>query len=586
MIRMILAEKPDQARAYEKALGKGTTRGPLIVIKHSDYLAGEIHIVAARGHLYDFSIPNPKWSLDNFPNTDVDFKTKAITGDPDVTRRLKVIKEQAKLADEIIIGTDSDREGERIAYLILSHVPGALTKAKKRLWIHSLTVDAIRKSMANLRDSSETRLFYEEAEARAEADWLVGYNLSPVATLDLQRKQLLKRGKGTTMSVGRVQTPTVRLIVENDRAIKNFKPETFWKPELTDAQNGTKFGTEVKFTDQAQAQAVMVTLSDVAVVKSVDIKHMVKSAPKLFSLSTLQAYAAKKWHMASDKVLATVQSLYEKKHLTYPRTASNFITHGEFEELSTSLTAYQQLLGLSFSVAHPEMRKKYVDDKKVKEHFAIIPTPELPKLESLTADEKTIYVAVATRTILMFAADFEYDATTVTLSDGGLNFTAKGQQTTAQGYRAYTDASTNNKDLPAYQPQEQVPVEGTLAEGKTKAPARITEAMLLAKLFPKYNLGTEATHAAIIQKIQDKRYVTKNSKTGEFTPTTRAVTLIDYLANNEFSDPRQTGVWEQFLKQISEGDLTREQFVGGIKQKLEAQIQQIKTSTTKPGGQS
>lgn len=574
MIRMILAEKPDQARAYAKALGRATTRGPLSIIKHSEYLEGEIHIVAARGHLYDFDIAAPKWALENFPNVDVDFKTKAISGDPDIARRLKVIREQAKLVDEIIIGTDSDREGERIAHLILEHIPGALKKATKRLWIHSLTDAAIQDSAAHLRNSSETELFYEEAEARAESDWLVGYNLSPVVTLDLQRQQKLKRAKGNSMSVGRVQTPTVRLIVENDRAITNFRSTTFWKLELMAGK--AKFTSDIKFNSEEEGEAALANLSRSAVVKAVVAKHMSKAAPKLYSLSTLQAHAAKKWNMSSDRVLATVQSLYEKKHLTYPRTASNFITHGEYEQLVDSLVGYQDLLDLHFDVTHPEARKQYVDDAKVKEHFAIIPTPELPDMDALTADEKTVYTAVTMRTIMMFAADFQYDSTTVTLTDAGVDFAAKGQVTRDPGYRVYTGATTENKELPDFQPDQTVQVQPNLVEGKTKPPARITESSLLGKWFPKYNLGTEATHAAIIKTIQDRRYVVKDKKTGEFKPTQRAFILIDYLAGNEFSNPNQTGQWEKFLKQIGEGNVTREKFVNGIKAKLREQITKIK----------
>lgn len=577
MIRMILAEKPDQAREYGKALGNPTLKDGVIIVKDSPYLAGEIHIVAARGHLFEYDYPPFGWKLEELPLIDVELKLALKKDDPDIAKRFKMIKKTAKLADEIIIGTDSDREGERIAYTILSQIPGALNKATKRLWINSMTPQAIRKAMKELKPAHETINFYHEAEARSQSDWLVGFNLSPLATLDLQRKKKLEAKKGNTLSVGRVQTPTLKLICENDRAIEAFVSQPFWKIALKDRHSGTVFTNKKKYLKEAEIEQKISQAPGQAVVSKIEKKQVKQSAPKLFDLTSLQEYGAKKWKKSPEEVLRIAQKLYERKFLTYPRTACTFITQFEFTYLKEYAQQYQERLKLHFPLVNMEPRKQYVNDTKVNEHFAIIPTEVIPRVEQLSEEEQLVYETVTKRTLLMFAQDYIYDSTVVTIEHDGDFYTASGNTVIDKGFTAYTEGKDKEDTLlPEYTEGQTIQVILDKKEDKTKPPTRITEAMLIGKLFPKYHLGTPATRAGIIKTIQKRGYVKKNKKTGEFFPTARGYLLIDYLADNLFANPETTGGWEYFLQQIGEGKLSQEVFVNGIKENIAKQVNEVK----------
>lgn len=577
MIRVILAEKPDQAREYAKALGEAETKNGVIIIKKSEYLEGEIHIVAARGHLFEYDYPKISWDLTNLPIIDIDLNLILKSGDADIKKRFSTIKNAVKKADEVIIGTDADREGERIAYTILSQIPGGLNKVKKRLWINSMTTEGIRKSFTELRDSNETKNFYYEAEARSQSDWFVGFNLSPLVTLDLQRQKRLERKKENAMSVGRVQTPAVRLICDNDSDIKNFVSQPFWKIELVDSDNNIIFKNDKKYLDRDQAFIDFEQLSDRGVIQEIEKKQVEKYSPKLFELTSLQAYGAKNWKKDSDEILKIAQALYEKKVLTYPRTDLPYITHYEFDYLKSNLSNYQNLIGLPFRPENMEPRKRYVNDKKVKEHFAIIPTDVLPDMNTLSADEKLIYETVTRRTILMFAGNYKYQSTLVKIENNGVSFSATGNSLVALGYKEFLQSKeTEDTILPNYQELQSIPLKTNLKEDKTKPPSRITESTLMGKIFVKYGLGTPATRANIITTIQKRGYIRKDKKSGELFPTARGYLLINYLSDNPFANPETTAGWEHFLKQIGEGELSQEAFVEGIKKSIKEQVLEVK----------
>lgn len=577
MIKVVLAEKPDQAREYGKALGKFEEKNGVIIVEGSPYISGEVHIVAARGHLFEYNYPKIDWNLKNLPIVDVDLKLALKKGDPDIKRRFKTIKDEVKKADEVIIGTDADREGERIAYTILSQIPGGLKKATKRLWINSMTSEGIRKSFTKIRKSSETKNYYYEAEARSQSDWLVGFNLSPLVTLDLQRQDRLARKKGNAMSVGRVQTPTVKIICDNDLAIKNFVSQPFWKVELIDTKNDVVFSNEQKFLVKEQAEDMRNQLNYEGKIVAIEPKINEKSSPKLFDLTSLQSYGANHWKKSSDEILKIVQSLYEKKFLTYPRTDLPYITHFEFEYLKKNFQNYQDCIDLQFPIENSEPRKKYVNDSKVKEHFAIIPTEEIPNLTKLSEDEQLVYKTVVKRTLLMFSGNFIYESTLVKINNNGVDFSASGTVIKKMGFKEFSDNDeSKNKILPNYQLNEMVSVNPHLKEDKTKSPSRITEATLMGKIFPKYGLGTPATRASIIETVQRRGYIRKDKKSGELFPTDRAYLLMDYLGDNEFANPETTGGWEYFLKKIGEGQLENQVFISGIKEKISNYVNKVK----------
>lgn len=225
MKRFILAEKDKQAEAYAKALGSYQERKGVYHLT-SSYLPGELHIYAPEGHLFEYMEPEDNWDLAQLPLVDVPFQMTLAKGKK---KRFETIYREVQWADEVIIATDADREGERIAYSILSRIPGGKDKITSRLWGQSLSAEGIQANFQALRDPRETYNYYLEAEARAQSDWLVGMNLSPLVTLTLQKQQRLARGKGTSLSVGRVQTALVRVVVENDTRIKNFQPQSYWR---------------------------------------------------------------------------------------------------------------------------------------------------------------------------------------------------------------------------------------------------------------------------------------------------------------------------------------------------------------------
>ena len=578
MLTVILAEKESQALDYAEALGTFTTRKKVHIIKQTPFLSGEVHIVSAEGHLFEYGLPKNNWDLTKLPLVDVSFK-QFLKKDRTSKEMFKRIYEEVTAADEVIIGTDADREGERIAYSILSHIPEGKAKIKKRLWVNSMTTRALQRAFQNMRDPLETYSFYLEAEARAQSDWLVGMNLSPMATLNLQKQGMLPKAKGNSLSVGRVQTPVVRLICENDLAIRNFVQQTYWKLQLEDKENEVIFTNKDKFTDSDEVLELSRSLADVALVSSVEAEEKAKPAPALFNLSDLQSYAARRWKFEATKTERLVEGLYLKKYLSYPRSDCRFITEDEFNYLRQYLSSYQDTIHCHFKPFFLEPRDFYVDPAKVAKssHYALIPTENIPNLLSLSPDERLIYEAVVKRSILMFAADCRYQTTTVQLENKGQVFQTKGKRTLEPGWIEWSDLPIKKDvELPNYRLDDPVACQITIVDGITKPPKRLTESHLIGQVFPKYGLGTQATRGAVIQTIQSRGYVKKDKKTDQLFPTDKGYLLINYLWDNEFSNPETTGGWELFLSQIGEGAINPRDFVNAIKDKLTIQIEQAK----------
>ena len=546
MVIVILAEKEKQAEAYATALGQFSKKKGVYVIRQSLYFPAEVHVVAAEGHLFEYSEPD-NWSLDKLPLTNVSFK-QHLKEDKDSREKFKRIYDEVVAADQVIIGTDADREGERIAYSILSHIPGGKEKIWKRLWGSSMTKKALQKAFQELKEPSETYNYYLEAEARAQSDWLVGMNLSPLATLDLQARGQLPRTKGSSLSVGRVQTPAVRLVCENDLEIRNFTPEKYWKLQLEDKKNGVFFTTKDKTKDSEAILASSRELSTTSVISSVEVENQQKSAPQLFTLSALQSFAASAWKFDSDKTESIVEGLYLEGFLSYPRPDSEYINQFEFDDLKENLSAYQKAINCHFEPVFLEPREDYVNDEKV-----------------------------VKQAILMFADDCYYSTKTIEVENNGLVFKTKGRTLHKLGWAEWSSRKVRGSvEVPDYQVGDRIETQVQIVGGETKPPKRLTESQLIGQIFPKYGLGTQATRGEIIKKIQSKGYVVKDKKTGQLTPTNKAYLLINYLYDNEFSDPETTGGWEMFLSQIGEGTINPREFVDAIKDKLTLQIKEVK----------
>lgn len=578
MVTVILAEKETQAAAYAESLGPASKKGKVHIIKHTPYFSDEVHVIAAEGHLFEYGLPKDNWDLDKLPLVDVSFK-QTLKQDKVSKEIFKQIYQEVTAADQVIIGTDSDREGERIAYSILSHIPEGKNKVTKRLWVNSLTTRALQKAFQNLREPIETYNYYLEAEARAQSDWLVGMNLSPLVTLELQKRGRLPKGKGNSLSVGRVQTPGVRLICENDLAIQNFRPETYWKLQLQDKETEISFSNKEKYSDSELTLAQARQLKAISIVSSVEMEEKQRVAPHLFNLSDIQGLAAKQWGFEPTKTENLIESLYLKKYLSYPRTDTRFITEEEFDYLKNYLKSYQEVINCSFEAVNLEPRENYVNPEKVAKtsHYALIPTENIPNLVTLKPNERLIYEAVVRRTLLIFAADCRYSTTTVEVENQGLVFKTTGRQMFDPGWAAFSQQKIKGDiELPDYRVGDQIETKVIIVEGMTKPPKRITESQLISDILPKYGLGTQATRATMLQTIQDRGYITKDKKTGQLFPTNKAYLLIHYLYDNEFASPETTGGWELFLSQIGEGEINPREFVDAIKEKLAAQIAVVK----------
>ncbi|MDO4634864.1 MAG: DNA topoisomerase [Streptococcus sp.] len=574
MVTVILAEKETQATAYAECLGSASKKGKVHIIKQTPYFSDEVHIIAAEGHLFEYGLPKDNWELDKLPLVNVSFK-QTLKQDKVSKEIFKQIYQEVMVADQVIIGTDSDREGERIAYSILSHIPEGKNKVTKRLWVNSLTMRALQKAFENLRKPIETYNYYLEAEARAQSDWLVGMNLSPLVTLDLQNKGRLPKGKGNSLSVGRVQTPAVRLICENDLSIQNFKPQTYWKLQLEDKETGITFSDKEKYLDSDMVLAISRQLNPLSKVSLVETEEKQSAAPPLFNLSDVQGLAAKQWGFEPTRTESLIESLYLKKYLSYPRTDTRYITEDEFDYLKNYLKSYQEVIDCPFEPVNIEPRKTYVNPEKVAKtsHYALIPTENIPNLVALKPDERLIYEAIVRRTLLMFAADCRYLITTVEVENQGLIFKTTGRQMLDPGWAVFSRQKLKGDvELPDYRLGDQIETKGIIVEGVTKPPKRMTESQLISEILPKYGLGTQATRAAMLKTIQDRGYITKDKKTGQLFPTNKAYLLIHYLYDNEFASPETTGGWEVFLSQIGEGEINPREFVDAIKEKLTHQI--------------
>lgn len=574
MVTVILAEKESQAAVYAECLGSASKKGKVHIVKQTPYFSDEVHIIAAEGHLFEYGLPKDNWDLDKLPLVNVSFK-QTLKQDKVSKEIFKQIYQEVTSANQVIIGTDSDREGERIAYSILSHIPEGKKKVTKRLWVNSLTTRALQKAFQNLREPIETYNYYLEAEARAQSDWLVGMNLSPLVTLELQDKGRLPKGKGNSLSVGRVQTPGVRLICENDLAIQNFRPETYWKLQLQDKETAITFSNKKKYTDSELILATSRQLRSISIVSSVETEENQRAAPALFNLSDIQGLAAKQWGFEPAKTERLIESLYLKRYLSYPRTDTRYITGDEFDYLKNYLKTYQEVVNCPFEAVNIEPRKNYVNPEKVAKtsHYALIPTENIPNLVTLKPDERLIYETVVRRTLLMFAADCRYLTTTVEVENQGLVFKTAGRQMIDLGWAAYSQQKLKGDvELPDYRVGDQIETKAIIVEGVTKPPKRITESQLISEILPKYGLGTQATRAAMLKTIQDRGYIIKDKKTGQLFPTNKAYLLIHYLYDNEFASPETTGGWELFLSQIGEGEINPREFVDAIKEKLAKQV--------------
>lgn len=586
-MQLIIAEKPDQARTLASVFKNKKAQGYIEILPNEIFPDGAF-MTWAIGHLCELVPPekyNPewkKWSLATLPMIPSQFQYQV---SKDKAKQFSVIKKfiNDPRITEIIHAGDAGREGELIIRNIL-----LLTKSKqpmKRLWISSLTPKAIKEGFRNLRDETETKNLYFEAYTRACSDWIVGMNASRLYSILLKEK-----GFSDVFSVGRVQTPTLALIVKRELEIEQFVSEPFWEVIGEFFINGKKYkgkwevdgDSRIKKADMA---AKIAQFCNGKPAEITDVKREKKEyhPPMLYNLSALQAETNRLYKFPPKKTLDILQGLYQKGIVSYPRSDSRYVTPGEADMFPdilhkiSRIEKYAEFFPLPISSIRNN--KRYVNEKKVTDHYAIIPTEQVKDPEKLSADEQKIYDLIIKS---LLAAHYEksvYEYTTVTTLVGGrATFLSKGKVQLAEGWRKVIPA--NEKDgepeLPLLEKGETGIVKKVnVNESKTQPPKRYTEGQLitLMKTAGKHiedkelekvldeteGLGTEATRAGIITMLKSRKYI--EIKKNLVYATAKAKILIHAIGKELLASPEMTAKWEQRLKEIAGGKANAKQFI-------------------------
>ena len=589
---LCIAEKKSVAESIGKVLGA--------IAPRDGFFEGNGYCVTwALGHLCTLKEPNDytemwqRWSLSSLPMIPPKFGIK-LMGERSKERQFNIIKKLIEGAECIINCGDAGQEGELIQRWIMQKAQAKCPV--KRLWVSSLTEEAIKEGFATLKDQSEYQSLYEAGLCRAIGDWLLGMNATRLYTLKYG-------GNKQVLSIGRVQTPTLALIVKRQAEIENFVPKPYW--ELKTKYRDVMFGVvEGKFDEKEKAQEALQKISgEPFTVTDISAKKGNELPPRLYDLTSLQVDCNKKYGMTSDVTLQTIQSLYEKKYTTYPRVDTTYLSEDIYpkcEGILKGLSDYQQLTAPL--IGKPLLKsKKVFDNKKVTDHHAIIPTGVRP--QALNENEKRVYNLVATHFIAIFYPECKFCTTTVLGESGGVNFKATGKVITDPGWRVVfaQDAPDNEKDekneiMPAFTKGESGPHTPELAEKMTQPPKPYTEATLLRAmetagktvddeelrdLMKENGIGRPSTRAEIIKTLFKRNYIRNEKKNIFATPT--GVELISIIRNELLKSAELTGQWEKKLRDIERHSYEAKQFVDELKTMLIEVVNSVLRDNTAMG---
>lgn len=571
-----IAEKPSVARDIAEVLGARNRK--------EGYIEGNGYQVTwTFGHLCTLKEPHEytpswkAWSLSSLPMIPPRFGIKLIN-DPGIEKQFHIIEGLMQQADEIINCGDAGQEGELIQRWVMqkagAHCP------VKRLWISSLTEEAIREGFASLKDQSEFQPLYEAGLSRAIGDWVLGMNATRLYTLKYgQNRQVL--------SIGRVQTPTLALIVKRQQEIENFKPEPYW--ELKTVYRETTFNsTKGKFSSKEEGEKFLETVknSDFTVT-DVSAKKGTEAPPRLFDLTSLQVECNKKFSYSADITLQLIQSLYEKKVATYPRVDTTFLSDDIYPKCPNILAGLKDYAGFTAPLAGKKLlkSKKVFDNSKVTDHHAIIPTGVQP--QGLTDMEKRVFDLIARRFIAVFYPDCKFSTTTVLGEVDKVEFKATGKQILEPGWRVIfakeqqeeTKENEEERVLPLFTIGESGPHTPDLTEKWTQPPKPYTEATLLRAMetagklvdndelrdaLKENGIGRPSTRAAIIETLFKRHYIRKERKNLIATPT--GVELIQLIHEELLKSAELTGIWEKKLREIERRSYDAATFLTELKQ--------------------
>ena len=589
-----IAEKPSVARDIAEVLGAKTRR--------DGYIEGNGYQVTwTFGHLCGLLEPHEyapewkRWALSNLPMIPPRFGIK-VMNDSGIQKQFNVIETLMANADELINCGDAGQEGELIQRWVMQ-------KAKckcpvKRLWISSLTEEAIREGFSKLKDQSEFQSLYEAGLSRAIGDWLLGMNATRLYTL--------KYGKNRqVLSIGRVQTPTLALIVNRQLEIENFKPEAYW--ELKTVYRDTVFSaSKGRFTSVEEGTNFLQTVRTADfVVTDITTKKGTESAPRLFDLTSLQVECNKKFGYSADETLKTIQILYEKKITTYPRVDTTYLTddlYPKIPEILKGLKEYELLTKPLLAGKLPKTKKVF-DNAKVTDHHAIIPTGIQPN--ALTDTEKRVFDLVARRFIANFYPECKISTTTVLGEVKEIEFKVNGKQILDPGWRVvFTKVAVDDKEgeeedehtLPLFVKGESGPHEPTLADKWTSPPKPFTEATLLRAMetagklvdndelrdaLKENGIGRPSTRAAIIETLFKRDYVRKEKK--NLIATNTGVELIQVIQEDLLKSAELTGLWEKKLRMVERGQYAAKDFLDELKAMVTDIVFNVKSDNRRPG---
>ena len=588
-MKVCIAEKPSVAREIASVLGANT--------KHDGYYEGNGYAVTYTfGHLCTLKEPNDykphwkSWDLNNLPMLPEKFETKVVDNSG-VQKQFKIIKSLFDKATLVINCGDAGQEGELIQRWVMNE---AQYKGEvQRLWISSLTTEAIKEGFQNLKPSANYDNLYYAGFSRAIGDWLLGMNATRLYTVK-------HGGYKQVLSIGRVQTPTLAMVVDRFKEIENFKPQPYW--ELQTLYRETLFSYEEgRFLKKEDGEilANKVKESEFEIV-SVEKKNGNEFAPKLFDLTGLQVYCNTKFGFTADETLKIVQTLYEQKVVTYPRVDTTFLPSDIYPKVPGILQNLTHYAALTQPLLEKKIKKspKVFNDKKVTDHHAIIPTGVQSNLQY---NQQQVYDIITRRFIAVFYEDCLVANTTVIGKAADVLFKTTGKEILKKGFRVVFDTSTplstNAKEkeadiLPSFVVGEKGPHEPSFLEKETKPPNQFTEATLLRametagkqvddedlrELMKENGIGRPSTRANIIETLFKRQYIIRNKK--QVLPTPTGIQLIDTIQNELVKSAELTGSWEKQLKDIEKGTFTAGAFIKNMKLMVEELVYEVRSET-------
>ena len=584
-MKLCIAEKPSVAKDIAHILGAGTRK--------DGYYEGNGYWVSwTFGHLCTLKEPNDydafwkRWSLESLPMIPTKFGIK-LKNNKGVKKQFQTIEKLVQKCDEVINCGDAGQEGELIQRWVLSLAKS--TKPLSRLWISSLTEEAIKEGFQNLKKGSDYDKLYAAGMSRAVGDWMLGMNATRLFTLKFG-------GKGQVLSVGRVQTPTLAMIVDRHHEIESFVSETYF--ELKTVYRDVLFSCtkgKIKTKEKGEELALSIQNSEF-IVDSYEQKEGKELPPKLFDLTSIQVECNKKFGLSAENTLNTVQKLYEKKLVTYPRVDTSYLSDDIYPKVKgilDKMTPYKQFID---KIIGKKIRKskKVFDNKKVTDHHAIIPTGQYPN--GLSLQEKKVYDMISRRFISVFFPDCKVSNTTVVGLVDKLKFKATGKQILDPGWRElYPSKDSKEEDaMPSFEKGEQGVHKPELQEKHTAPPKFYTEASLLRametagkqvddddlrELMKENGIGRPSTRANIIETLFRRKYIERQKKRIVATPT--GIDLIGKINSDILKSAELTGLWEKKLRDIEKGTLDTATFKAELNQMVTELVSDVKLNKQK-----